>query len=162
LLVAGAAAAFFPGMTTHALERDECWGDFTLKPYAMTNLAEYQAVGIANVANATGCTLNGRTGYASLSATQPAGDLTVYTWICDADGKNCGVDDEESGVYCTADVQSRDSSKGTALGDRPDMLGYQTRWNVSWGQMLGEVPTDENNEQPADIQMLRVHCYWDH
>lgn len=161
-LVFAAGAIFLASSPTQAAEREECWGSFVINAYARTNLAEMQASGDIRL-NGTQCTLNGRTGVVSLSADfYNYGDLTVYTWICNEDMSDCGLDNEDSGVYCSADIQARDTSAGTELDDHIGIMGYQTRWNLTYGQMLGELPTDEHNRMPDSVFRLRAHCRWDH
>ncbi|HKU40342.1 MAG TPA: hypothetical protein VJR89_19410 [Polyangiales bacterium] len=79
----------------------------------------------------------------------------MYSWVCNEDGSDCGIDDDDSGVECMGQARTRDTSEGTRLrdGDR----GYIARIPTS-GELVADVPMDENANYISGIFEVRVWC----
>lgn len=84
-------------------------------------------------------------------------DESLYVWLCDADGSNCGVDNQEMPVWCFGEAQTRDSSQGSP--SRYDGVPvYQSQiWTP--GPEVMSWPEDADGNQIDGMQLIRVVCF---
>lgn len=132
-----------------------CFGNWQLGTYAMSTLSEIQSIGLDD--HSVKCTVAGRTGHAAVSYTGfRNGDLNVYSWVCNEDGSDCGVDGRED-VQCMGEARTRNDD-GTELDD--GSYGYVARIPTI-GEQVADVPMDGNANYIPYVFEVRIVCrYW--
>ncbi len=113
-----------------------CFSNWQLANFAAGNLWDLQSrPGLID--HSTKCTVAGRTGHAAVGLGWRNGDLNVYTWVCNEDGSDCGIDGRED-VQCMGEARTRDD-EGTVLDD--GSYGFVARI-PSIGEQASDVPMD--------------------
>jgi hypothetical protein len=145
-----------PLRSAEADDRAEyCFSDWQITPYAAGNWSELQSrPGLID--HSVKCTVAGRTGHAAVSLGFRNGDLNVYSWVCNEDGSDCGVDGRDD-VQCMGEARTRDDD-GTVLDD--GSLGFVARIPTI-GEEVADVPMDGNANYIPYLFEIRIVCrYW--
>jgi hypothetical protein len=147
-----ALAAVLLSWAGSASAQDYCASDWKLATYTRNSWSDMQGrPGLSDLS--TACTIAGRTGHASVDQHYPSGGPVVYTWVCNEDGSECGIDGTQD-VQCMGEARTRDDD-GTELID--GAYGYIARV-PSMGEETADVPMDENANYIEAIFEIRVVC----
>jgi len=155
-------ACCLPSLTAQSQDRnwsrEICYGQFVPFVYNYYPLSTQQAYP-GTQDRSSQCTIGGRTGHASVGPGIFDGDISVYTWVCDEGGGNCGQDRplDEINVQCFGETRTRDGESGTPSDDGE--LVYTSR-EPSIGAETRPAPMDENGVYAPQIQQVRVTCWY--